>query len=120
MAEREFNRDPKASTLWELLDRNELIEETLGHFPYFHLVHGRAWEDLLAYLDITWTDRRPFHVLFRGVEFFRIHPGLDPDNTMPDVHIVELPGINLEHMTWQRPSFFQDRRPINETDIFVE
>lgn len=120
MAEREFNREPNSSTLWELLDRNELIEETLGHFPHLHLIHGRCWEDLLAYLDITWTDRRPFHVLFRGVEFFRMDPELDPLDEMPDVHIVELPVINLEHMTWPRPSFFQDHRPINDTEIFTE
>lgn len=114
----EWNRDRTEYTLDEILNTNELIEEVLDRFPVMYLIHEYGWEELLAYLGISYTGKQPFHVLFKGIEFFKIGKLFIPDHSISEVWRVELPGINLEQVP--RPCFFIDQREINETDIFVE
>lgn len=119
MGEREWNRDPDPSlTLEELLDQNAPIEERLGHFPFFHMVHDRVWDELVEFLGIE-HHRRPSHIVFKGVEFWRVMPIIPPD-AIRDCWVVELPMINFEHSDLARISFFQDKRPIDDQGIYVE
>lgn len=109
---REFNRGPNEFTLEELvLGQNEPLHVCLGGFPFFYLVHERRWDDLLAHLGIEWTGRRPHHVIFEGVEFFKCHPILAPE-VVRDCWVIELPTLNLEHYRGPRPSFFVDGRDV--------